>query len=525
MAQVYNDMEDFETLLQEQGDKKRRYVHPGERIRGKVVFVGEKHATVDLGDGLDGLLDLAGTQGKDGKTTVKVGDIVESFVLRMRDRVVELAKSIGKGMANAAVLQEAASSGVPVDGIITGVNKGGYEVDVSGTRGFCPLGQMDVRRIEDPATLINQSFKFRVTEFREGRDCVLSRRALLEADVQAKASETRKLVVVGAHLQGTVSHVRDFGCFVDLGGLEGMVPASEMAYGRNKPQDLVQAGQVVTVEVLRIEPGLDNKNRPIEKILLSMRALSQDPFEALAPALQPGVLVRGHVTRVEAFGAFVELIAGVEGLIHISAFGKRIGRPSDVVQPGQAIVVRVDGVDLAQRRIGLGYVDAAEVENVRDPAAVMPTSTTKAEFVGVAKTIEPVVRERMAAAETVERQRPAPPPPPIIGAMFDVIVDKIEQFGVFVHWDTGRGLVPNGDLGLPFGADARRLQPIGSSFRAVVLEVRPDGKVRLSKTAAAAADERSQADSWLQAQHSGKAAGGVGSFGALLMQKLQDHKK
>ncbi len=521
--------EDFEALLQESAGKTRRHISPGERVSGRVVYVGEKHATVDLGGGVEGLLDLAGTAGKDGKTSLKVGDTVNAFCLRYRDRVIELTASIGRGMANEAILREAAESGVPVDGTITGVNKGGYTVDVSGTEGFCPLGQMDVRRIEDPATLIGQRFKFRVTEFR-GRDIVVSRRALLEAEQANRAINTRKLIQLGARLPGVVTNVRDFGAFVDLGGIEGMVPASELAWGRKRPQDVVEVGQQVEVEIIRIENGLDQKGRVVEKIGLSMRAIAKDPFEALVPYLTPGTILHGFVTRVEAFGAFVELIPGVEGLVHVSAFGKRISRPADIVAPNQEIAVLVQQVDPQVRRVSLAYIDETRLEEVLDPTAPAVPYQGPARILGKAKPKEqPAVSpdaqhaDAMNLAPSVPRMvRPAINP----GDIHEVTVEKVEAFGVFVGWEGGRGLVPNVELGIPHGTDARRSHPPGTRFRAVVQEVRSDGKVRLSKVGAQAAEERATASDFLAQQNLQlkRPKGGMGSLGEMLMEQLGKKK-
>jgi len=521
--------DDFESLFEQTSQGKRRRVEPGERVRGKVVFLGEKTATLDLGGGLEALYDLAGSVGPDGKSSIHAGDTVEGFVLRVKNRVIEVTRAIGRGMVNTALLEEAVASGVPIEGTVESVNKGGYVVDVSGTPGFCPMGQMDTRRIEDPATLIGQKFKFRVTEMRAGgREVVLSRRAMMEEEAAHRATETKKRLEVGARFTGTVTNIRDFGAFVDIGGIEGLVPASELAYGRVKVEDMVALGQQVEVEVVRLERDVAGKRGLTDKITLSMRALAQDPFEALAPYLASGTAVRGTVTRVEPFGAFVELVPGVEGLIHVSAFGRRITAPRDVVQAGQDVTVRVDSVDLMSRRISLGYLDPADLDKTVERSDAPAELQAKVRWLGRVRAPEPVEMspEREAAAPAVPRAPKAPPPPPIIGSVHEVTVDRIEPFGVFVNWGHGRGLVPVGDLGLPYGADLRRAQPVGSSFKAVVLEVRPDGKIRLSKTAAQAAEERADAESFLSEQRSKQAQKGpVGSLGELLLQKLNQPRK
>ncbi len=523
MSQVI-DEEDFGALFEEDNTKPRKRVTVGDKVSGTVLFLGTGSATVDLGGGLEALLDTVGLVGKDAEASLKPGDKIDAIVVRIRDRVVELARSIPKGHANLQVLADAAASGIPVEGTVTGVNKGGYLIDVSGTVGFCPLGQIDTRRVEDPATLVGQKLQFRVVEVRDGRDLLVSRRALLEAGQAQKAAETRGKIAIGARLSGTVTRVLDFGAFIDLGGLEGMVPASELAWGRKRPQDVVTEGQVVDVEITRIEPGLDHKGRPVEKIGLSMRALARDPFEQALPGLQSGLLVRGIVTRVEAFGAFVELIPAVEGLIHVSAFGRRVARAADVVQPGQDIVVQIELADGLSRRIALSYVDPQIVNDVLDAERAAPASVAGLRVVGWARpstTTQPN-QERLNQAPRNER---VVAPPPVLGTVVNVTVDKIESFGVFVSWPTGRGLVPSFELGVPHGADLRKIVPIGTQFDALVQDVRPDGKVRLSRAAASAALERAEADAWMAQQKPANADAGVGSFGELLRQKLNQGKK
>ena len=518
MAQPIDETEDFADMFEHMQARPQRRIEPGQAIQGTIVHIGDKVVVLDLGGGREGWMDLGGLVGQDGRVTVRAGDKIDGFALKV-GRTIEVTRQVGKGMAGRQRVEEARETGVPVEGVVTGVNKGGYEVDIAGVAAFCPLGAMDTRRIEDTASMIGKKLAFRVTEIRHGKDVVLSRKALLEEEASRKAKQTREKLEPGARFEGVVTAVRDFGAFVDIGGIEGLVPASELAYGRVRVQDVVQVGQEVEVEVLRVEPGKDGGK---ERIALSMRALAKDPFESLAPHLVPGTVLRGIVTRVEAFGAFVELVPGVEGLVHVSAFGKRIGRPSDVVQGGQDIAVRVDAVDPMARRISLAYLDPAELAKGLEPAVSGEKAPAGARILGIQlppETQAPVSAEREAAAPSVPR---TVQPPPTMGTVHDVTVDRVEAYGVFVRWEGGRGLVPGADLGLPFGTDLRRAMPIGSTFRAVVVEVRADGKVRLSKTAAQDAEERAEAASWQANQTEKRPQGPVGSFGELLMQKLKD---
>ncbi|MEW5853815.1 MAG: S1 RNA-binding domain-containing protein [Myxococcota bacterium] len=507
-----NDDESFAGMMEAALRAPRKQVHPGDRVGGKVTHVGEKRVTVDLGGGVDGLMELSELAEPGEKPDVKVGDTLEGFALRVERGTVVMGKSAGKGLAGRYALEEAARTGVPVEGLVVEVNKGGYVVDVSGTRAFCPLGQMDTRRIDDPNTMMGRKLSFKVTELRDGKDAVLSRKAILEAEAAVRAAETRKKLSVGARFKGTVVNVRDFGAFVDVGGVEGLVPAGELAYGRNRPQDVVRVGQEVEVEVMRIEPGKDGKG---ERISLSMRALAEDPFNVVTGALVEGTVVRGKVTRVQPFGAFVELVPGVEGLIHVSAFGRRVAHPHDVVKPEQDVAVRVDGVDREQRRISLAFMPDAEAEGLEAPTGEAPAGLR---VLGRVAQREP---EPVAPTEAkAPREKPARPAPPAVGAVLEVTVDKHEQFGIFVKWADGRGLVPAGELGVPRGTDLRRSFPAGTTFKAVVQEVRADGKVRLSKSGAEHAEERAEAAAYM-AKSQAPTGKGFGTLGDLLKGKLK----
>lgn len=530
--------ESFAELFEESLRQKPKTVEPGMKVTGTVVQVGSQRAFLDLGGGLDGMIELGELAARGETAEVKPGDRIEAYVVRIQDRVAELATSLGKGPAAKQALEDAAQNGIPVEGTITAVNKGGYVVEVAGVRCFCPLGQMDVRRIDDPATLIGQKHRFRITEWRGGRDVVLSRRELLEEEQAVKAEETRKQLEIGARFTGVVSSVREFGAFVDIGGIEGLVHASELSYGRQRPQDVVHPGQSVEVEVLRIEAGKDGKG---ERISLSMRALAEDPFAATVDELPEGTIVEGKVVRLQPFGAFVEIVPGVEGLLHVSAFGKRIGHPSEMVSEGQAVPVRIDAVDRDARRISLSYVDPSELEGIEETPATAGDESVAPEGVAVRrqhKEPAPAVasaphdtargarvlghgapRQVSAEAATAPVVDAAPAAVPTVGTILDVTVDRIETFGVFVTWGTGRGLVPAAELGVPRGTDLRRAQPVGSTFRAVVLEVRPDGKVRLSKRGAEVAEERADAQAWMQTQQRPQGSG-FGTLGDLLKGKL-----
>ena len=225
---------------------------------------------------------------------------------------------------------------------------------------------------EDPAEYVGRRLEFRITkheEDRRGTNVVLSRRALLEEEAQVRAVETRGKLVVGAVLPGVVTALKDFGAFVDVGGIEGLLPASEISFERGtRPGDVLTVGQPVTVQVMRVEKR-DDPRRP-EQVSFSLKALERDPWQDAVAQFPAGTFVRGQVTRAEPFGAFVQLAPGVEGLVHISvlagegASSRPLRHARDAVKPGDAIEVVVLAVEADKRRISLGL--ATHEERVDD---------------------------------------------------------------------------------------------------------------------------------------------------------------
>ena len=346
----------------------------GDRVRGKVMSIGQEVVVLELEGGGEGTLETLELLDGAGAMLAKEGDTLEARVVAMGERqgFFVLRRGAGRGAgAGRNNLAEAAASGLPVEGVVTAVNKGGLEVDVAGVRAFCPLSQLELRPVADPAEYVGRRLEFRITkheEDRRGTNVVLSRRALLEEEAQGRAVETRVKLVVGAVLPGVVTALKDFGAFVDVGGIEGLLPASEISFDRGiRPADVLTVGQPVTVQVMRVEKR-DDARRP-EQVSFSLKALERDPWQDAAAQLPAGTFVRGQVTRAEPFGAFVQLAPGVEGLIHISQLGgdappRPLRHARDAVKPGDAIDVVVISVEPDKRRISLGR--ATHEESVDD---------------------------------------------------------------------------------------------------------------------------------------------------------------
>jgi small subunit ribosomal protein S1 len=262
----------------------------------------------------------------------------------------------GGGASGNAQLEEAWRSGIPVEGTVEKEVKGGLEVKVAGSRAFCPFSQVGLRRTDDTAALVGRTLSFRITEYGEkGRNIVLSRRALLEEEQQRERDALRERLETGMTVEGTVTSLRDFGAFVDIGGVEGLIPMAELAWGRVKSAaDVLSVGDRVKVVIKQLDWER-------QRISLSLKDTQADPWEQAAAQFPEGSFHSGTVSRLAPFGAFVTLAGGLDGLLHISKLGagKRISHPREVLQEGAQVEVKVEGVDREQRRISLALAGPA----------------------------------------------------------------------------------------------------------------------------------------------------------------------
>lgn len=356
------DSQDFAALLhafeREQARPARGEPKVGDRVQGIVVAIGEDQVFLDLGGKSEGVMATAALTDPDGRLRVAVGDSLEARVSG-RDPAsgaLRLGPQQGRSLHGVAELEDAFRNQLTVEGQVTGVTKGGLEVQIAGQRAFCPASQADIRFVEDLQTFVGQRLSFRITKHEGGRhlNLVVSRRLVLEAEQQARAVETRARLAVGVTLSGTVTSLKDYGAFVDLGGVEGMIHLSELAYGRVKhPSEVLSVGQPVEVSVLRIEPG--THPRQPEKIALSLRALSRDPWADAAERFPVGARVHGVVTRLQPFGAFVEIEPGLEGLVHLSELGanQRLTHPRERLEAGALVEATILGIEPEKRRLSL----------------------------------------------------------------------------------------------------------------------------------------------------------------------------
>ena len=375
----------FAEMLASSGSAPRTRHKVGDKVAGKIIQLGHDIAFLELGSGLaEAMIEVAELKDAEGNVTAREGDIVDGVVVQVGDRGVVVSKGHGRTTrdhAREAVI-EAAHTGLPVEGVVKGVNKGGLEVEVHGVRAFCPVSQIDVRFVGDPSTFVGQKLQFRVQKA-DHRDVVLSRRALLEEERAAKAKATREKLAPGAVLEGVVTSVQDYGAFVDLGGLEGLVHVSELSWDRvSRPQDLLKPGDAVQVQVLEIKED----PRKGERVSLSVRALTPRPEPKAAPEAPPrpapppppraGDVVEATVDKIESFGLFVRF-AGGRGLVPASETGTPRGadlrRAFKVGDGFPALVLAID----EQGRIRLSKSGAEDAAERKEAAEYMRTSAPR----------------------------------------------------------------------------------------------------------------------------------------------------
>jgi small subunit ribosomal protein S1 len=338
--------EDFAAMFE--ASEQVRRIEKGQTIHGTVVAIGEDTALVDVGGKSEAEIDIAELKDQDGNLEVAAGDRIQATVVST-DGGLKLSRTLALGAASARQLEDAFNAGLPVEGKVERDVKGGYEIRMARQRAFCPMSQIDIVRNTEPAQHIGRVYRFRISEYKDGgRNIVVSRRALLEEEQKAAAAETRKSIVEGAVITGRVVSVRDFGAFVDLGGVQGLLHVSEMAWARvSDASQVVKPGDEITVKVLRVDAGT-------QKISLGLKQLLGDPWSKVAETYDAGQLRSAGVSRVADFGVFVELEPGVEGLIPASETG--VGRDGDLKKAfpiGSNVQVVVLDVDAAARRIRL----------------------------------------------------------------------------------------------------------------------------------------------------------------------------
>jgi small subunit ribosomal protein S1 len=343
--------DDFATMLEESFAV--RSPTEGAVIRGTIVAIENDFAIVDVGLKTEGRVSLKEFSMPGMAPRVSVGDEVEVYLERVENALGDAVLSRDKARREESWirLERAFNEQARVTGVIFGRVKGGFTVDLDGAVAFLPGSQVDVRPMRDVGPLMNQPQPFQILKMDRRRgNIVVSRRAVLE---ERRAEERSSLVASLQEKQvveGVVKNITDYGAFVDLGGVDGLLHVTDIAWRRvSHPTEVLNVGQTVTVQIIKI-------NHETQRISLGMKQLQTDPWEGVSAKYPPGVRFKGKVTNVTDYGAFVELEPGVEGLVHVSEMSwvKKNVAPSKIVQPGQEVDVQVLEVDSNKRRISLG---------------------------------------------------------------------------------------------------------------------------------------------------------------------------
>ena len=474
------DQRAFEAALAADMATSRKPVE-GEVVSGVIAKITPDVVLVSIGAKSEALMDLHELDNE------KVGERIEAVVIKAGPEV-RLSRKLAVGKRTKAELRAAHAARIPVAGKVVSRNKGGFEVSIGGNAGiraFCPASQIDTARHDEAqlAGFIGQTFDFRVIEFSEdGRRVVVSRAVLQREENDAKAEVAREHAVPGAVLSGKVRSITDFGAFVDLGGVDGLVHVTEISRRRVKhPKDALAIGQEVTVKVTKVEN--DGK-----RISLSMKELEKDPWDSIAERLAPGSSFNGSVARHADFGLFVEVEPGIDGLVHVSQLPPGVALSDPAVAVGQHVSGWIREVDSAQRRLSLTLREVAS----SDPWDGIETRLGE-------------------------------------GTMTSGEVENVAQFGVFVRLEAGlTGLIPNSENGLPHGSPAAKAFAPGQKVEVKVIGLDKQRR-RISLSVGKAKEEADRSDYKRYREESASREKAqpqsVSGFGASLLAAINNPRK
>jgi small subunit ribosomal protein S1 len=484
--------EDFGALLEESNSKdfSGEAIRAGDSIQGSIVRMkSDSHEVmVDIGGKLTGILDRIEIIDAEGQPKFKEGDAISAFVISMSGDEILLSMEKSQTLRSIDDLQRAHADKVPIKGKVQAVNKGGFEVIVLGKTAFCPISQMDIRFVEAPAVFIGQELEFLVERCDSRcRNIVLSRAQLLRQKAQERLAE----IEAGQNdktIEGIVTRIADFGAFVDIGGIDGLVHVSEMGFSRNlRTSDVVRVGDQVRVNVLKID-----RSGAKPKISLSMKASMQDPWIDIDSRYKSGETYKGRVVRLIKSAAFIELEVGVDGFLHVSemSWDRKIYDPSAVVKLGDQISVSIRDIDPVQKRISLSMKESSE-----DPWNISSDALVE-------------------------------------GAEVSAVVDSLKGFGAIVTLASGlEGLVPISTLKQKFGEGYRKAASPGKNLDLKIAAIdQTSRRIRLTFADIDSQDEddanyreylKSVNEAEPKTAHGKLKEKNMGSFGKILQSKLK----
>src|SRR5581483_7104554 len=333
---------------------KRGDMKEGAIVRGRVIHVAKDYVVVDIGYKSEGQVPVEESTAPDGTVTVKPGDEVEVFLESRENEngLCVLSKEKADRLKVWDEISEACERDELIEGTISQRVKGGLSVTIrGGVKAFLPGSQVDLRPVRNLDAFIGKSYKFKVIKFNKKRgNIVLSRRVLLEKERAELKEQTLEKLKEGQIVDGIVKNLTEYGAFIDLGGIDGLLHITDMSWGRvNHPSEMFQVGDHVRVKVLKF-------NSETERVSLGLKQISEDPWKSATERYTPGTVVKGKVVSLKDYGAFIELEQGIEGLVHISemSWTRRVKHPSKVVAVGDVVEAVVLDIDASQNRISLG---------------------------------------------------------------------------------------------------------------------------------------------------------------------------
>ncbi len=532
---------EFEKLLEQ--SMKEQDFKLGDVVNGTVVEVQTDYVLVDINYKSEGLISIDEFRLVDGKRAVNPGDQVEVLIDRIENEngMIGLSKNKADMMRAWTDISKAAENEEVIEGTVIAKVKGGLEVDI-GVKAFLPGSQIDLRPVRNMDVYLGKTYKFKVIKFNKKRgNIVLSRRALLEEERESMRTQTLDQIKEGSIVTGSVKNITDYGAFIDLGGMDGLLHITDMSWGRIKhPSEMLNVGDEVQVKVLKYDTEK-------ERVSLGIKQMQPDPWETVKAGFPVGAKLRGKVVSLAEYGAFVELGEGVEGLIHVSemSWTKRVKHPSQVVNVGDEVDVQVLEVDQETRRISLGMKQLMQNPWVEMKESYAPGTIIEGEvksvtdfgiFVGVEEGIDGLVHisdfswtkrvnnpsEMFAKGQKVRavvlgvdienerfslgiKQLESDPWSNIenkyaVGTQHEVKVTKTADFGVFVELESDiEGLIHISELTTERISKPEDFVQVGGTIKAEVISIDKDArKIGLSSKLVKLRESKADVDDYVK---------------------------
>ncbi len=337
--------ENFEQMLEDSLVNIKQF-EIGDKVSGEIINITDSYIFVTLGGKRDVYAEKQDYIDKSGKLSFKIGDTLEGYIVKDTETETLIAKSLIS--VNLNILHDAFEEKIPVNGKVQSMTKGGYIIDISGIKAFCPISHIDDKIVIEPKKFMNETYDFRIIDFKDkGRNIVVSRKKILNAEKKKLRKEVLKELELGSIVEGVVTRLTNFGAFIDIGGVDGLLHISQFSWGHiDSPSEILNIGDKVKAKIIKIKG---------EKISLSMKALQENPVDAALRELTEGEVLTCKVVRNLSFGSFVEIKPGVEGLIPISELsrGRRINNPSEVVNEGDIVKAQIMKINIDKHKISL----------------------------------------------------------------------------------------------------------------------------------------------------------------------------